>query len=430
MRKQKPKNLKISLPCLPGQRQLLKADSFLVAYVAGLGSGKTTGAVYKAIQLGFLNAPCCGYFVQPTYTIIRDTGIKEFEKILTELGIPYKLNVTNFTIRVADSFDILLRSGEDPSKIVGTNAAWGIIDEPGIQSEEVGKNVLARIRDPRAKLYQIVLTGTPEGFNWFYEWTNKPNCTVIRAKTTDNTHLPPHYVDSLKEKYTEEEFKAYINGEFVQFEGGWFKIKSQVTQPLKIEGLLKIYHLPEQVSNQILIGVDTSGGLGKDSTAIAVIDKRDKKLVASWKNDKATVDQGADIVEHLYKMYTKTYKSDYSPWVPAPGNDTPLPLVEMNGIGLPMWQEIVKRGITAVQVKTTEGSRYSNLLQTKKLVEAGIIYGPKELEEETERLIVEDGKFKGPKDLSMAIGFCLTHLTKSPYVPPKPPKDQVFRMKL
>lgn len=208
-----PKNIKISLPCLPGQSQLLKADSFLVAFVAGLGSGKTTGAIYKAIQLGFLNAPCCGYFVQPTYTIVRDTGIKEFEKVLTELGIPYKINITNFVIRVADSFDILLRSGEDPTKIVGTNAAWGIIDEPGIQSEEVGKNVLARIRDPRAKLHQIVLTGTPEGFNWFYEWTNKPNCTVIRAKTTDNTHLPPHYVDSLKEKYSEEEYKAYINGE-------------------------------------------------------------------------------------------------------------------------------------------------------------------------------------------------------------------------
>jgi hypothetical protein len=423
-----PKNIKISLPCLPGQSQLLKADSFLVAFVAGLGSGKTTGAIYKAIQLGFLNAPCCGYFVQPTYTIVRDTGIKEFEKVLTELGIPYKINITNFVIRVADSFDILLRSGEDPTKIVGTNAAWGIIDEPGIQSEEVGKNVLARIRDPRAKLHQIVLTGTPEGFNWFYEWTNKPNCTVIRAKTTDNTHLPPHYVDSLKEKYSEEEYKAYINGEFVQFEGGWFKIKSEVTTPIKVEGLLKYWKLPEQVSDQLLIGVDTSGGLGKDSTAIAVIDKRDKSLVASWKNDKATVDQGADIVEKLVKEYSRNFKFQYTPVPELTQASTPLPLVEMNGIGLPMWQEIVKRGITAAQVKTTEGTRYAGLLWVKKLVEAGILFGPKELEEETERLIVEEGKFKGPKDLSMAIGFCMNHIAKSPYLPPKTPKEKVFRM--
>jgi hypothetical protein len=423
--------LNVQMPCLKAQGELLRATNFIVAFVGGFGSGKTRAAVYKAIQLGFLNAPCCGYFVQPTYTIIRDTGIREFENILKELGIPYKIHSTNAIIRVADSFDILLRSGEEADKLIGTNAAWAIIDEPGKQSEEVGKNILARVRDPKAKLLQVVLTGTPEGFNWFYDWVNEPTTFVVRAKTTDNPTLPSNYVDSLKAKYTDEEIKAYINGEFVRLDGSWYKIQSEVTTPVDTLGLIKLWKLPSQVSNQLCIGVDTGGGMGKDSSAIALLDKRDKTLVATWKSNSATVDQASDVVQTLVKMYTKTYQPHYQNFDKPPSDDIPIVLVEMNGIGLPCWQDIVKRGITAIQVKTTEGSRYANLLNTKKRVEDGTLFGPEELKQETEELYVEEGKFKGPKDLSMAIGFCLTHMDGNPYRPPeKKPDKEKFNMKL
>lgn len=422
--------ISVDMPCLPAQGALLRATAPIVAFVGGFGSGKTRAAVYKALQLGFLNAPCSGYFVQPTYTIIRDTGMEEFKNILGELGIPYKLHTTNAILRVADMFDILLRSGEEADKIVGTNSAWAIIDEPGKQSEEVGKNVLARVRDPRAKLHQVVLTGTPEGFNWFYDWVQRPDTFVVRAKTTDNPYLPSFYVDALKSKYSDEEIQAYINGEFVRFEGGWFKVQCPVHEPLEEIGLIKIWKTPSQVSNQLLIGVDTGGGMGKDSTAIVLMDKRDRSLVATWKSNTATVDQGSSIVETLVRKYTKTYPDVYTPFVGPPPDDIPLPLVEMNGIGLPMWQDIVKKGISAVQVKTTEGSRYACLLETKKAVENGNLHGPKELEDETKELVVEDGKFKGPKDLSMAIGFCLNHMNGNPYRPPIKQEDKVFRMNL
>jgi hypothetical protein len=338
--------------------------------------------------------------------------------------------MTNNVITVADSFEILMRSGEEADKIIGTNAGWGIIDEPGKQTEEVGKNVLARIRDSRTKLGQLVLTGTPEGFNWFYEWCSRPDIDVIRAKTSDNPFNSGDYEATLRSMYSEQEIKAYLDGEFVRFEGGWYKIKSEVYEPVERRGMIQIFKLPQQVSDQLLIGVDTGGGMGKDSTAIAVIDKRDRSLVACWKNNTATVDQGSDIVSQLVKMYTKTHQPYYLGYEKPARDDVPLPLVEMNGIGLPMWQDIVKKGITAIQVKTTEGSRYACLLETKKAVENGILHGPKELAEETTQLVVEDGRFKGPKDLSMAIGFCLNHLNANPYRPPIKKQEQVFRMNL
>jgi hypothetical protein len=417
--RQKKKTKNIDMPCLPAQRTLLSAQSRLVAFVGGFGSGKTRAAVYKSLQLGFLNAPCVGLFLQPNYTIIRDTGIESFKTILGELEIPYKLHTTNNVLRVADTFDILLRSGEESDKIVGTNAGWGIIDEPGKQSEEVGKNVLARLRDPRAKLQQLVLTGTPEGFNWFYEWTNLPDCFVVRAKTTDNPFLSDNYITDLSRRFSPEEVRAYINGEFVRFEGGWYKTKPRVI-PYEAVGGIKVFKKPEAVSDQLVIGVDTAGGLGRDSTAIALIDKRDKSLVATYVSSEATVDSAADIVNRIAEMYTVR---DY-----GEVKSSPVIMIEVNGIGRPMYQRLMSLGLGCYPVNTTEGTRYAGLLATRNMVEAGVLEGPEELLHECENLVVEEQKFKGPKDLSMAIGFALNYIEKSPYVKPIDRQNNTFRM--
>lgn len=418
-KRQKKNTKNIDMPCLPAQRTLLASNSRLVAFVGGFGSGKTRAAVYKALQLGFLNAPCVGLFLQPNYTIIRDTGIESFKTILTELQIPFKLHTTNNVLRVADTFDILLRSGEESDKIVGTNAGWGIIDEPGKQSEEVGKNVLARLRDPRAKLQQLVLTGTPEGFNWFYEWSNLPDCFVVRAKTTDNPYLKPEYITDLSRRFSAEEVAAYINGEFVRFEGGWYKTKPRVL-PYDRAGLIKVFRSPDVASDQLVIGVDTAGGLGRDSSAVALIDKKDKALVACYVSNEATIDATAVVVQQMVEKYTKVQHG-------APPL-SPVVMVEVNGIGRPMYQRLMSLGVSCYPINTTEGTRYAGLLQSRNMVEAGILEGPEELLYECENLVVEDQKFKGPKDLSMAIGFALNYIEKSPYVPPIAREQNVFRM--
>lgn len=56
--------------------------------------------------------------------------------------------------------------------------------------------------------------------------------------------------------------------------------------------------------------------------------------------------------------------------------------------------------------------------------------GPEELAEEADKLIVEDGRFHGPKDLSMAIGFCLKYILDNPYKPPAINGEKKFSMKL
>jgi hypothetical protein len=70
------------------------------------------------------------------------------------------------------------------------------------------------------------------------------------------------------------------------------------------------------------------------------------------------------------------------------------------------------------------------MLLAKRAVEAGIVEGPERLVHEADNLMVDNGKFKGPKDLSMAIGFCLKYISENPYVKPKEAQANVFEMRL
>lgn len=414
---------------LPGQKELVKSEAPIVCFVGGYGSGKTRGAVYKSLMLGIKNAPCVGIFIEPTYTMVRDVAVRSFEDILNEMGVPYKFHRTDHIMRVADTFDILFRSGDQPERVVGINAAWGVIDEPAIQDEAIAKTVLGRLRDPRAKLTQLALTGTPEGFNWFYDWCHmkKPNgdpgVHLIRAKTTDNPFLKKEYVESLKSKYTEEEVNAYINGEFVRFEGGWYKVRPAIL-PHRDEGYIKIFKEPHQTSGQLVIGVDTAGGVDRDASAVVMIDKRDKSLVASWCDAKASVDDIRDIVTKLFHMYTKSSASPYPNFIKAAPSMMPLVLVETNGIGQAAFRSLTNSGIPCVAVVTKEDTKYNGLLLVRNAVSGGFVEGPSELANEADLLVVKDGHFIGPKDVSMAIGFCLNHIEHSGYIPPSTYADR------
>jgi hypothetical protein len=301
---------------------------------------------------------------------------------------------------------------------VGINAAWAIIDEPASQDEEVPIMILARLRDPRAKLKQLVLTGTPQGFNWYYDWCHHEGTEIIKARSYDNPHLDGQYIAEMRKRYTDEEVKAYIEGEFIRFEGAWYKTVPEI-RPYRTTNLgAKIFREPHNCSDQLVIGVDTAGGLGRDRSAVALVDKRDQALCASWVDANATIDSMNSVVHELSLFYQKNHVSVMPPFIPAAGSNKPVVLVEANGIGQATYQFLVQKDPTMhiVRFLTKENTRYAGLLQCKRLVEAGKLAGPEELAEEARDLFVEDQKFRGKKDLSMAIGFCLNHIQQAPYM--------------
>ena len=141
---------------------------------------------------------------------------------------------------------------------------------------------------------------------------------------------------------------------------------------------------PKQQLEEYVIGVDTAGGLGKDASAIAVIQKSDLSLVATWVDEDATIDTLADFVRAAYQIYGGSV------------------VIESNGIGLATVQAARARGIPVIEAKTSQARQYQGLLAVKRKVEDGSLAGPSELAEECDSLHVNrHEKFDGKKDLCM-----------------------------
>ena len=182
---------------------------------------------------------------------------------------------------------------------------------------------------------------------------------------------------------------------FMSAEGRWIDITPPVLAHSMMQGI-KIFK-PKAIGEEYVIGVDTAGGLGKDASAFAVIQKSDLSIAATWTDEDATIDTLADFVRAAYQIYGGTV------------------VIESNGIGLATVQAARARGIPVIEAKTTQPRQYQGLLAVKRRVEDGSLSGPSELAEECDSLHVNrHEKFDGKKDLCMAIGFSLLFIDKSP----------------
>ena len=129
---------------------------------------------------------------------------------------------------------ILLRTMENPEKIVGYELADAIIDELDTLSEEKAEEIFTRVvsrirlKKPDGEVGTCGVTTTPEGFRFCYrKWKIKDvkaplkpeDFHLIKGKTENNIYLPDDYIENLKSQYPEAKLRAYLNGDFVNLKG-------------------------------------------------------------------------------------------------------------------------------------------------------------------------------------------------------------------
>ena len=208
---------------LPGQLKWWKLKTFYKLLIGGYGSGKTHILAKRFIRNSHLNSGLPNQIVSPTYDMARKTIVMAIDGQLDRAGIRYKYNQSNHEYYIHDWDGIIwIASGEIPKSLKGPNLASGGIDEPFIQKEEVLKQLIARVREPKAAYREIVMTGTPEELNWGYSLTKNKKMDVgfVLAKTADNKFLPQEYIDNLIATYSDEERKAYMEGKFINLTAG------------------------------------------------------------------------------------------------------------------------------------------------------------------------------------------------------------------
>jgi hypothetical protein len=74
------------------------------------------------------------------------------------------------------------------------------------------------MRVKKAKRIQLIMSGTPEGFDWCYEYfVEKPreDTELIFGNSRENFHISDSYVRTLEESYDPLMQKQYIDGQFI-----------------------------------------------------------------------------------------------------------------------------------------------------------------------------------------------------------------------
>lgn len=197
--------------------------------VCGFGAGKTYGLVCKSVHMAALNVGHVSALFEPIAPMLRDILQRTMDDLLEKWEIPYDFRVSplpEYRLHFAEgSHTILLRTMETANRIRGQNLCAVGFDEADTANKNVAtqamRMALARLRD--GNVQQFYAATTPEGFGWAYETFEKnasDDTALIRARTSDNPHLPEGFIDSLLENYPEQLIKAYLEGVFVNLNTG------------------------------------------------------------------------------------------------------------------------------------------------------------------------------------------------------------------
>lgn len=220
------------------QREFLTNPAQIRLFLAGFGTGKTTVNVIETFyQMMVVHPGYTGLVCTPTYKHLLQGFLETWKKLIPQEY--WSMNIGNQTIFLNNGSKIFLRhAGDGGLNLAGINAAFVSIDEAAlIDDPDAFKQALSRLREGApGKPLRAILTTTPNGFNWIPDefgfspdnnkWIGNEGCwtdvaglrSTIRAKTTDNEHLPPSYIQNLLNN-PPAWVSQYVNAEYTKAEG-------------------------------------------------------------------------------------------------------------------------------------------------------------------------------------------------------------------
>jgi hypothetical protein len=251
------------------QSDFLRMDCKFPLFVAGFGSGKSVTmatSIFNDLSVMTYVPIKIGAYA-PTYDLLNLITIPYLSEFMEEAGIGFSLNKSSMIFTLETDDQIILRSMNNPARIVGYQTFRGHIDEADTlkekQARDAWNKIIARNRqsvplvdvngnlirheedfyygpppeetdgydtrvkiadagDPVLHMNRVSAYTTPEGFGFAYNtWEKEPayGYKFVRASTRSNPHNPPDYIPQLMATYPEGLIEAYIEGKFVNLEG-------------------------------------------------------------------------------------------------------------------------------------------------------------------------------------------------------------------
>ena len=252
------KTIRIDADLLPAQLDFVHADDPCVAYVGGIGSGKTFAGALRLLSMppGTACMVCA-----PTYSMLKDAALATFLEVARPLIATFNRADLNMTL--VDGKSIMWRSTENEDRLRGPNLGAVWLDESAYMKPNARDIVLGRLRLAPGWLWE---TTTPRGKNHVYDaYVDRPipGARLVRARTRDNIHLPERYIAQLESKYTARFAAQELDGEFIDATGALWSWAT-------VDGC-RVDRVPD--GGRVLIGVDpaVTATSESDETGIIVV---------------------------------------------------------------------------------------------------------------------------------------------------------------
>ena len=262
------------------QFEFVTAEERFPAMVAGFGAGKSEAAMWRTLRLKRRYPGQDVAYYLPTYDLVSRMAFPRLEEKLEGMGASFKINKNDSLIQIWNCGSIILRTMENPARIVAYEVADSICDEldtlPIDKAREVWNKVIARNRQkkPDGAPNSVGVATTPEGFRFVYErWAKNPadGYRLIRATTMSNAHnLPDGYIDSLRNSYPANLLAAYLDGQFVNLTSGSIYAEFDRALNRSTETI--------QVSEPLYIGMDFNV---MNMTAIVSVIREDRPITVA-----------------------------------------------------------------------------------------------------------------------------------------------------
>ena len=207
----------------------------IALYQGGYGSGKTWAGSLIGICLCMKYAGIRGLVGAQTYTLVRDTTLRQYIDHLDSMGfiegVHYEYKKAEDKLQFKNGSEILFRHLQEPNKLKSLNLGFVELEEMSDTPESTFKMLLSRLRqtvkpewESMGFKYRLFGHTNPEASKgWIYKYfvEQKPdNYRLIQAPTTQNIHLAKDYVESLKEIYDPEYYRINVLGEFGDYSSG------------------------------------------------------------------------------------------------------------------------------------------------------------------------------------------------------------------
>ena len=218
------------------QTQFVGAFEQFPAYIAAIGTGKSTALIIKALFHSQESPGNLGVIVRKNFTDLRDSTIRDFE---TYTG--FKVSEQKKECTLPNGSAILFRHGDELPVLKNLNLGFFGIEQAEEFPDSTPWEFLKMRLRRQVKFRSGFLVGNTNGHNWIYDIWKKngspANHSLIEARTEDHKEfLPADYLKNL-ETLPRALYNRYVLNSWDEAEGlvySEYRDNEHVIEPYEI----------------------------------------------------------------------------------------------------------------------------------------------------------------------------------------------------